>query len=39
MTDLKLPDISEPVVDKATGLMSPNWYRFLALVLKKLNAL
>lgn len=32
MTDLKvdfnLPDISTPLVDRPTGLMAPEWYRF-----------
>jgi hypothetical protein len=39
MADLKLPDVSEPLTDPATGRMSHNWYRFFALLVARLNQL
>lgn len=39
MSDLKLPDPSEPLVDVKTGRMSANWYRFFAILIARINAL
>ena len=38
MNDLKLPDVSEPLVGK-DGRMNPTWYRFFATLVARLNTL
>lgn len=39
MANLVMPDLSVPVVDPKTGLMTPPWRQFFTQLLVRLNAL